>query len=136
MICRAFQASHKSILYGKTLEDDVGSTTILGGILLELEVPIDNYKFAFILGSLGDCKAYHWISQKESWDEITKGNRPSSDPRDPGGRYMRCVTNEAHIFLRLGQSNSREEPDLGKFGFVLSIYERRRHCCNGIRWSA
>eukprot|EP01124_Arcella_intermedia_P024238 TRINITY_DN4034_c0_g1_i4.p1 TRINITY_DN4034_c0_g1~~TRINITY_DN4034_c0_g1_i4.p1 ORF type:complete len:1514 (-),score=449.67 TRINITY_DN4034_c0_g1_i4:136-4677(-) len=67
---------------------DCGTTTLLGGSILEVNDP--THKWAFLCLSLGDCKAFN-ISFKNdniSVTNITKGRSGSSilDAKDCGGR--------------------------------------------------
>lgn len=88
LLLRAFEIAHKSIIEGST-EDEIfekGTTTLLGGVLLELdqtEIKMDK-NFMFLFANLGDCKAYHYDHKTKSVNDITTNAR-SNDPRDPGG---------------------------------------------------
>lgn len=97
MILRAFMYGHKSIIHNRTEEDlfTAGTTTVLGGIVLELDEPYDNNKFIFVCASIGDCKSYLYSSKSSSIREITIGNRGNIDPRDPGGRLGPTLENGA-----------------------------------------
>lgn len=87
-LLRAFRNAHKAICHGRTEETLylAGTTTMMAGIVVELETPKDEYPFAIVLASVGDCKAYCYKSREKRFDEITKGNREGHDARDPGGR--------------------------------------------------
>ncbi len=88
MILRAFLAAHKAIIEGRNEETlfMAGTTTMLAGIILELEQPQQGKPFIFVAGSIGDCKAYHYSAKLDRFQEMTRGNRGSKDVRDPGGR--------------------------------------------------
>lgn len=77
LITRAFMASHRSIVYGKPVDQifELGTTTMLAGVLLELAQPdpVTGHRYAFVFGSIGDCKAYVYSQRTDSFDEITKG---------------------------------------------------------------
>lgn len=90
LVMRAFGASHKAIIEGTNEETilNCGTTTMVAGLILELEQEYDKNQFVFVFGSIGDCKAYHYSLAQRKLIEITKGNRGNShfDPRNPGGR--------------------------------------------------
>lgn len=102
-ILRAFSVAHKAIINGRTEENlfIAGTTTMLAGVLLELEKPEKGKNFIFICGSVGDCKAYHYSAFSCQFQEITRGNRNNMDCRDPGGR--------------LGPTFEKGAPDLRNF---------------------
>jgi hypothetical protein len=52
-----------------------GTTTIIGGILLELSTPHQGKSHVFVYGSVGDCKGYTCNSKTGKFIEITRGNR-------------------------------------------------------------
>lgn len=65
---------------------DVGTTTLIAGIVLPLANPDPDGKWIFVCISIGDCKvprktldlilqAYHWSSRKKKTTDITTGNR-------------------------------------------------------------
>mmetsp|Transcript_14999 Transcript_14999/g.20981 ORF Transcript_14999/g.20981 Transcript_14999/m.20981 type:complete len:915 (+) Transcript_14999:136-2880(+) len=87
-ILRAYFAGHQAIVQGRNEETLflAGTTTMLAGIVLELETPQDGKPFVFVCCSIGDCKAYHYTPKHGRFDEITIGNRGGLDVRDPGGR--------------------------------------------------
>ena len=87
-ILRAFEAAHKSIIHNRDEETLflAGTTTIIAGILLELQTPVDENQFVLVLGSIGDCKAFCYNHKTDKINEITIGNRGGVDARDPGGR--------------------------------------------------
>ena len=109
LILRAYLAAHKAIIQvnlfrscffykrlknlafekkkkGATEETlwHLGTTTMLAGVLLQLEKPVDGKGFVFVCASVGDCKAYHYSPKTCRLKEITVGNRGNHDPRDPG----------------------------------------------------
>lgn len=89
LILRGFLAAHKAIIHGKKEEElfsKTGTTTMLSGVVLELLQPEKGFGFAFVYASVGDCKAYLYSAKTQKVSEITKGNRGSRDPKDPGGR--------------------------------------------------
>lgn len=90
IIMRAYLAAHNSIVEGRTEETlyQAGTTTMLGGMLLEIEPENANDpKWIFVYVGLGDCKTFHWDSKTGEISDITEGNRTNiTDARDPGGR--------------------------------------------------
>eukprot|EP01119_Soliformovum_irregulare_P001308 TRINITY_DN11037_c1_g1_i1.p1 TRINITY_DN11037_c1_g1~~TRINITY_DN11037_c1_g1_i1.p1 ORF type:complete len:642 (+),score=207.30 TRINITY_DN11037_c1_g1_i1:1974-3899(+) len=85
---RAYGAAHQAIVEGTTPETlfSVGTTTMLGGMVLPLSKSQAQGRWAFVCVNIGDCKAYHYSASRKEVYDIT-GNRASVvDPRDPGGR--------------------------------------------------
>lgn len=88
VLLNAFEHAHNSIMEGKNAFWDAGTTTLLGGVLLEIIKGDDKWtpQWEFVCASVGDCKAFCYSTGGEIVD-ITQGNRPNtSDPRDCGGR--------------------------------------------------
>jgi len=94
----AFATAHKKLI---EKEDEIGTTTLIGGVLLEIDKNNERWSpsWEFVCASVGDCKAFHVSSSsrpkpgKQRADpgmvdvmDITARNRPSTDPKDPGGR--------------------------------------------------
>lgn len=84
-----------SILEGYQDLWDVGTTTLLGGLLVQLETPlledrdgvIVPCKWAYIWGSVGDCKGFHYSVSQNTFRDITSSNRlGTASARDCGGR--------------------------------------------------
>ncbi len=88
LILRAYQAAHNLIVQGRNEETlfMAGTTTMLAGVVLELETPESGKNFVFIFASIGDCKAYCYSPKTDTVQEITVGNRGGVDAKDPGGR--------------------------------------------------
>jgi len=87
VLLNAFEFAHNSIMEGKNAVWDVGTTTLLGGILLEINKGTDKWtpQWEFVCASVGDCKAFCFANGEIT--DITQGNRKNvNDPRDPGGR--------------------------------------------------
>eukprot|EP01119_Soliformovum_irregulare_P000407 TRINITY_DN10280_c0_g1_i1.p1 TRINITY_DN10280_c0_g1~~TRINITY_DN10280_c0_g1_i1.p1 ORF type:complete len:649 (+),score=163.72 TRINITY_DN10280_c0_g1_i1:75-2021(+) len=102
LILASIEAAHRNIFLGKD-EWEVGTTTLIGGILLET---LENSEWMFVCGSIGDCKAFHWSKSKRKFTDITAGNRSAiTDARDPGGR--------------LGPAQSDNLPDLRNLGLYF-----------------
>ncbi|KAF2077306.1 hypothetical protein CYY_001372 [Polysphondylium violaceum] len=86
-LLRAFCQAHNKICEGKNDIWEAGTTTLLGGIVLELEVEEGHPKWGFLCASVGDCKAFILSSKRREATDVTNGNRCNlSDTRDPGGR--------------------------------------------------
>jgi len=87
--------------FGKT-----GTTTLLGGVVLELDeddAKKCNAPFIFICASIGDCKAFFCSSVTGEVVDITTGTRPPSaitNVNDPGGRLGPYVGKEGSADLR------------------------------------
>ncbi|GAM27002.1 hypothetical protein SAMD00019534_101770 [Acytostelium subglobosum LB1] len=83
----AFETAHYAIMKGKGDYSEAGTTTVLGGVLLEINKGDDRWapEWEFVLASVGDCKAY-LISVEGEICDITEGNRINLDPKDCGGR--------------------------------------------------
>eukprot|EP01116_Phalansterium_solitarium_P000643 TRINITY_DN10485_c0_g1_i1.p1 TRINITY_DN10485_c0_g1~~TRINITY_DN10485_c0_g1_i1.p1 ORF type:complete len:913 (+),score=258.32 TRINITY_DN10485_c0_g1_i1:60-2798(+) len=109
LLFRAFHLAHKSIVIDRTEEDMfvAGTTTMIAGVVLELEQPLNGKPFAFVAASVGDCKAYYWPQNSARLSEITRGNRGGVDARDPGGR--------------IGPMLDGGEPDLRNFNLYFYL---------------
>jgi serine/threonine protein phosphatase PrpC len=78
-----------------------GTTTALGGLLVELDTSKDSTlpPWAFVFISIGDCKCFKFDKNTQTCEDVTIGNRMNiTDARDPGGR--------------LGPHNKNGDPDL------------------------
>ncbi|EGC38022.1 hypothetical protein DICPUDRAFT_97029 [Dictyostelium purpureum] len=110
ILYQGFECAHKSIMVGKDEFWEAGTTTLLGGVLLEINKGNDKWspQWEFVCASVGDCKAF-LISQGEVTD-ITEGNRSNLDAKDCGGR--------------LGPHLEQGKPDLRNLNiFCASIYD-------------
>lgn len=87
-LVNALAIANFSIYYDKDDVWSAGTSTFLGGVLMEVapdEPQASPWIFEFI--SVGDCKAFRYDSRVKKCFDITVGNRNNlSDPRDPGGR--------------------------------------------------
>lgn len=80
---------HETIIHGKKLVWDAGTTTMLTGLLVEVEPSpqVQNANWCFVSANVGDCKSFLWSKSSGQVSEITQGSRLMvSDPSDPGGR--------------------------------------------------
>mmetsp|Transcript_7514 Transcript_7514/g.10389 ORF Transcript_7514/g.10389 Transcript_7514/m.10389 type:complete len:377 (+) Transcript_7514:1049-2179(+) len=98
LMLRAFNFCHNSIVEGANDEIiySIGTTTLLGGMVFELEEPSEAGEWAVVCISLGDCKAYRWNATTKEISDVTAGNRINiTDARDPGGRLGPYVDGSA-----------------------------------------
>lgn len=118
LVClEALAEANNAIIRGKKDVHEGGTTTLLGGVMLQLLSPTTNTtlytsemnghskpvslapsQWCIVLVSVGDCKAYHFHRKTRRVTEITAGNRASS-ARDPGGRLGPC-SESGHPDLR------------------------------------
>jgi len=88
-LLKAVVSAHNKIIDGKEDVWEAGTTTLLGGLLVELKKSDDfpDLQWAFICASVGDCKAFCWSPSTGKFTDITLGNRTNlTDATDPGGR--------------------------------------------------
>jgi hypothetical protein len=87
-LLRGFNVAHSKIVEGKADALDAGTTTLLAGMLVELteQDRQDDLRYAFICGSLGDCKAFLYSPKSKTAVDVTARNRGGIDAKDPGGR--------------------------------------------------
>jgi len=111
LLLRSFLDAHTKILeapLSRGINDiwETGTTTLLGGVILELEkeeAKKTNTPFIFICASIGDCKAFYCNSLTGQVTDITTGTRPPSaitNVNDPGGRLGPYVGKEGSADLR------------------------------------
>lgn len=83
---RAFSEAHKKIIEGKEDIWEAGTTTLLGGMCLELQKEKeDDPQWGFVCASVGDCKAYRVSHKTGMVTDVTAGNRMcQKDAKDPG----------------------------------------------------
>ncbi|KAH3757888.1 cyclophilin B [Pelomyxa schiedti] len=94
LMIQALAHAHNSIVWDKRDIVEVGTTTLLGVTCVPTRVewqsdPHESVKYskwACIVLSIGDCKAFRWSAKEKKVYEITAGNRGTLDPSDPGGR--------------------------------------------------
>jgi len=111
LLLRSFMDAHTKILeapLGRGINDiwETGTTTLCGGVLLELEdedAKKAGTPYVFIVASIGDCKAFYCSAQTGQVTDITTGTRPPSaitNVNDPGGRLGPYVGKEGSADLR------------------------------------
>ena len=142
LVQRAFSMAHAAILKDKdTACEMVGTTTLIGGVIVELESidhPMDQpcdgtgSNWALVYGSLGDCKVFHWSSKTSQFSDITRNNRNLSlSASDCGGRlgphmpgdlpdlrnfeigFYPCNENDMMIFVSDGVHDNLDPKSLG-----------------------
>ena len=83
-LLEAVEGAHETIIAEKDDIWDAGTTTLIGGMLLETE---EKDEYVFVCVNVGDCKAFLYSRRDHKLTDITVGNRPDNcDTRDPGGR--------------------------------------------------
>eukprot|EP01121_Diplochlamys_sp_Union-15-3_P014403 TRINITY_DN4586_c0_g1_i1.p1 TRINITY_DN4586_c0_g1~~TRINITY_DN4586_c0_g1_i1.p1 ORF type:complete len:604 (-),score=86.68 TRINITY_DN4586_c0_g1_i1:60-1823(-) len=87
-LLRAASKSHDAILDGRKEIWEAGTTTLLAGVLMEVErqTTPHNNEWWFTCLSVGNCKAFHVSKKNKVVTDITYGNTDSTIPGDPGGR--------------------------------------------------
>eukprot|EP01088_Endostelium_zonatum_P020057 TRINITY_DN7215_c0_g2_i1.p1 TRINITY_DN7215_c0_g2~~TRINITY_DN7215_c0_g2_i1.p1 ORF type:complete len:552 (+),score=91.54 TRINITY_DN7215_c0_g2_i1:55-1710(+) len=87
LLVRALAYSHSSILAAQPELLSVGTTTVLGGMLVQLKRGVSSVgKTCWIFGSVGDCKSFLYNGSQKTMIDLTVGNRVVDDVQDPGGR--------------------------------------------------
>jgi len=80
----AMDQAHNAIITQKENYWEVGTTTLLAGVVLPLQD--ENESYGFLFTSVGDSKAFYYNHKNKTID-LSKGNRPNwADPTDCGGR--------------------------------------------------
>jgi len=88
LLLHSLEAAHNAIITQKENLWEVGTTTLLAGIQVEMRTASedpDERSWAFVGIGVGDAKLIHWDSKKRILTDCSTGNRPS-DPSDCGGR--------------------------------------------------
>eukprot|EP01113_Clastostelium_recurvatum_P046662 TRINITY_DN820_c0_g1_i2.p1 TRINITY_DN820_c0_g1~~TRINITY_DN820_c0_g1_i2.p1 ORF type:complete len:956 (+),score=243.32 TRINITY_DN820_c0_g1_i2:188-3055(+) len=119
MLIRGFSNAQDAITASSDSEStlnywEVGTTTLLGGMLMKLDVkekdsaPDHATRWAFVCASVGDCKAFSFSPQSGQVREVTEGSRPLVlDASDCGGR--------------LGPQIEGQGPDLRNFQIFVDV---------------
>jgi hypothetical protein len=103
-LLRAFEKASREIIQGVDDIWEAGTTTLLGGLILELEAN----KWCFLCVNVGDCKAFRWSHATKDVVDITVGNRRNvTDARDPGSFASEKLTNSKLFFRWTSRSLSR-----------------------------
>jgi hypothetical protein len=104
-LLRAFARAHEKILEcrkPKDSKDTGGTTTLLGGVILELEEDAAAHygcPWLFVCASVGDCKAFVYSPNTGLITDVTSANRRLS-ATDPGGRLGPYVGKDGGPDLR------------------------------------
>jgi len=108
LMVEALAVCHHIIVYDKNDIWMAGTTTLLGGLILETQDERNDVpKWVFICVSIGDCKAFYYSLDTEKTTDLTAGNRKNlTDARDPGGR--------------IGPYVSQGDPDLRNLEIYMS----------------
>jgi hypothetical protein len=123
-LLRGFDKASREIIVNKEDPFDAGTTTLLGGMLLELEKQLnkDNEEIkslCFVCVNVGDCKAFHWSPTTNQVIDITDGNRNNlTNASDPGGRLGPCTETGAPDLRNLKLYYIRCQP--GDIIFLIS----------------
>jgi len=88
LLITALAHAHHAIIYDKEDIWMAGTTTLLGGVVLQIENKgTSDPAWALVCISIGDCKCFHYSWKDKKVVDITSGNRVNiTDARDPGGR--------------------------------------------------
>jgi len=136
--------SHFSIFHDKKDVRSAGTTTALGGLLVEVADPEANTEWVFVGVSIGDCKCFKFDVSTKTCVDVTAGNRMNiTDARDPGGRlgaYTRegdpdlrnldlvfapCAQGDILIVLSDGVHDNLDPQVLGKCPKDLGLEEQK-----------
>eukprot|EP01102_Stenamoeba_stenopodia_P000971 TRINITY_DN10882_c0_g1_i2.p1 TRINITY_DN10882_c0_g1~~TRINITY_DN10882_c0_g1_i2.p1 ORF type:complete len:1058 (+),score=235.92 TRINITY_DN10882_c0_g1_i2:60-3233(+) len=145
LIIRGFSIAHNAIIEGKDpTSTPVGTSTLLGGLLLELETDEHNSApYGFVFGSVGDCKAFLYSAKQGRLTDFTNNSRQDSlDPTDCGGRlgpyidgllpdlrnfrlgFGQCYPNDVLFIVSDGVHDNLDAVQLGmepsEFGFSFT----------------
>lgn len=101
LVLRALSMANAAIFEGKNEDSMIGTTTLFGGIVLELDVDYNHLlefntnpspqnipaDFGFVYVSIGDCKCFHYCAHSKKFSDITASNRAGTlSASDCGGR--------------------------------------------------
>eukprot|EP01122_Echinamoeba_exundans_P009097 TRINITY_DN3138_c0_g1_i1.p1 TRINITY_DN3138_c0_g1~~TRINITY_DN3138_c0_g1_i1.p1 ORF type:complete len:1118 (+),score=161.61 TRINITY_DN3138_c0_g1_i1:1174-4527(+) len=85
VLLRSFNVAHRAIIEGKEDVFMAGTTTLLAGVLAEVDS--EKNEWAAVVVSVGDCKCFVYNKNTDTVSDLTMGNRSNlHDARDPGGR--------------------------------------------------
>lgn len=85
VLLRSFNVAHRAVIQGKEDVFMAGTTTLLAGVLAEVDA--EKQEWAAVVVSVGDCKCFVYNRMTETVSDLTMGNRSNlHDARDPGGR--------------------------------------------------
>jgi len=79
------EEAHNAIITDKENYWEVGTTTLIAGVIMPLVDEKQSHGFLFT--SIGDSKAFHYNHKSKVTIDLSKGSRPNwADPTDCGGR--------------------------------------------------
>lgn len=137
ILLKAIHEAHLAITQGATKVWDVGTTTIVGGVLLQVPAQ-DSFDspYVFLCVNIGDCKAYHCsYEQKEDGIDLVAsslGENSSDEDKTPkwsivditsGNRASDVKISGGHLGPR-DDNSSDFLPDLTNFSFHLTPCKR------------
>jgi len=155
MLLRSFHRSHTKIL-SATIEDiwEAGTTTLIGCLLLELDVTDTKGQFGLLCASVGDCKAFLYQRKADKVIDITAGNRLHvKDKRDPGGRlgpyltggtpdlrnltlyFVRCHPGDLIIAMSDGVHDNMDPEQLGLKPNTLPVKYKKKDLKEVKEWT-
>jgi hypothetical protein len=79
------QVAHDAVLATAESAEDAGTTTLLGAAVVELDAS-EPERFALMIVSVGDVKAFVWSKEGRMMDATFANRGNVSDATDPGGR--------------------------------------------------
>eukprot|EP01117_Protostelium_nocturnum_P011776 TRINITY_DN4293_c0_g1_i1.p1 TRINITY_DN4293_c0_g1~~TRINITY_DN4293_c0_g1_i1.p1 ORF type:complete len:701 (-),score=272.63 TRINITY_DN4293_c0_g1_i1:86-2188(-) len=99
MALRAFQHAQKMITKDATEETmfSVGTTAIMGALVLPLQTPEKNSDWILVCATVGDCKVLRWDAANQEIQDLVPESRVELDIRDPGGRLGPYIEGEADL---------------------------------------
>merc|ERR1712137_1378311 len=114
-LLRSFNEAHRRICEKSSPDEEIGSTTVLAGISLEIQGeggrPND---WAFVCASVGDCKAFLIEHDTLKIHDLTRNNRVgSASASDCGGRLGPVMPDGGPDLRNLGTFNCKcQEGDM------------------------
>ena len=137
LLLRAVSVANLAISEGRE-SYETGTTTFLGGLLLELDNETDEEcegdegaenpdgdeepEYLFTCVNVGDCKAFHWRPSTHVVQEVTHSTRSDAkDASDPGGRLGPYLENARADLRNLSLFSKRCE--LGDYKHETQQFE-------------
>lgn len=145
-LLEAFKLAQKAIVEERSDTWDPGTTTLLASMLIKVKpISVKAPEYAIVCASVGDCKAFHWNCTTQVFTDITKGNRGTRDPSDPGGRlgprlkgdlpdlrnlmtcYFPCYEGDIIVFVTDGVHDNLDPEELGEEVSALGLPELAKY---------
>jgi len=140
LLVSCLDSAHQAIIVDKPDIWMAGTSTVLGGVCLQISDSGAETGWMFVGVTIGDCKTFLWSQKTQVVKDLTQGNRMNiTDPRDPGGRigpyvkggeadlrnlmvfHVPVEENDILFFLSDGVHDNLDPQTLGKspkeFGF-------------------